>query len=211
MPILGSQGSQLVRSFLQPLLATISSVSKGAAVGQVIVAFTPANSGPAATSFTVTSSPGNITASGASSPITVSGLTPGTSYTFTVVASNATGNSSPSSPSSSIAASQYICPNGGSPSGATCNYGASASTSYSCPAEGSVLIGCYYNEGQLVGRANCQFFVQNFYDTIICISHPDSSCQSGGFIRTCTASTSYVCSSGGSLSGTTCSYAASVG
>jgi large repetitive protein len=54
------------------------------------VAFTaPANPGyPTTLSYTVTSSPGSITASGSASPITVSGLTAGTSYTFTVTATN---------------------------------------------------------------------------------------------------------------------------
>jgi uncharacterized protein (TIGR02145 family) len=50
----------------------------------------------------VTSSPGGITGTGSGSPITVSGLTNGTSYTFTVVATNAIGNSSPSTASSAV-------------------------------------------------------------------------------------------------------------
>ena len=36
--------------------------------------------------YTATSSPGGLTASGATSPLLVSGLTAGTAYTFTVVA-----------------------------------------------------------------------------------------------------------------------------
>jgi hypothetical protein len=54
------------------------------------------------TSYTVTSSPGGITATGSSSPITVSGLTNGTSYTFRVVATNSIGNSVTSSASSPV-------------------------------------------------------------------------------------------------------------
>jgi hypothetical protein len=42
-------------------------------------------------SYTVTSSPGGITATASASPITVPGLSNGTTYTFTVVATNAAG------------------------------------------------------------------------------------------------------------------------
>lgn len=56
------------------------------------------------TSYTVTSSPGGFTASGASSPLTVTGLASGTSYTFTVTATNAVGTSAASSASNSITA-----------------------------------------------------------------------------------------------------------
>lgn len=56
------------------------------------VRFTPSTVGSPGATYTVTSSPGNITATGSSSPITVSGLTAGTSYTFTVTASNSYGS-----------------------------------------------------------------------------------------------------------------------
>ena len=49
------------------------------------------NGGSAITDYTVTSSPGSITAQGSASPITVTGLTNGTAYTFTVAATNAAG------------------------------------------------------------------------------------------------------------------------
>ena len=69
------------------------------------VSFTAPTNVPV-TSYTVTSSPGNITASGASSPITVTGLTDGTSYTFTVTALGSNGSSTASSASNSIIGSQ---------------------------------------------------------------------------------------------------------
>ena len=72
--------------------------------GQVSIAFTaPAdNGGSAITGYTVTSSPGGITGTGASSPITVTGLDNGTAYTFTVTATNAVGTGASSAASGSV-------------------------------------------------------------------------------------------------------------
>ncbi|MCM0041958.1 MAG: hypothetical protein NBV61_04245 [Algoriphagus sp.] len=71
---------------------------------QASVAFTApvSDGGGAITGYTVTSSPGNITATGAGSPLVVTGLTNLTSYTFTVVATNATGNSVASAASAAV-------------------------------------------------------------------------------------------------------------
>jgi hypothetical protein len=79
-------------------------VSAAPSDGFAVVSFAPPldNGGSPVQSYTVTSNPGGITASGATSPITVSGLTDGVSYTFTVVAFNANGSSQPSSPSSPV-------------------------------------------------------------------------------------------------------------
>lgn len=75
------------------------------------VAFTAgATGGSAITSYTATSNPGGITASGSSSPITVTGLTNNTAYTFTVTATNANGTSSASSASNSVTITDYVLP-----------------------------------------------------------------------------------------------------
>jgi hypothetical protein len=72
--------------------------------GQATVTFTPPTSdgGSAITGYTVTSSPEGITATGGASPIIVTGLGNGITYTFTVVATNAVGDSAASSASNSV-------------------------------------------------------------------------------------------------------------
>jgi hypothetical protein len=99
MPILGAIASSKT-GWLQPFAPTIGTATGGN--GQASITFTPSATGPAATSFVVTSSPGSFTASGASSPLVVTGLTNGTSYTFTVIARNASGDSTASSASNSV-------------------------------------------------------------------------------------------------------------
>jgi hypothetical protein len=83
-----------------PTIGTATDLGTGTSVS---VAFTAnATGGSAITGFTATSSPGSITGTGGSSPITVSGLTAGTAYTFTVTATNANGTSAPSAASNSV-------------------------------------------------------------------------------------------------------------
>ncbi|MDR3095196.1 MAG: InlB B-repeat-containing protein [Bacteroidales bacterium] len=81
-----------------------TAVTATAGDGQATVSFTaPADNGGAAiTGYTVTSSPGDITATGAASPITVTGLTNGTAYTFTVTAINSVGTGLASASSNAI-------------------------------------------------------------------------------------------------------------
>ena len=67
-----------------------------------LVAFTAPGGSGTITGYTAISSPGSLTGTGTTSPISVAGLTAGTSYTFTVTATNASGTSSPSGASNSV-------------------------------------------------------------------------------------------------------------
>ena len=60
------------------------------------------NGGAAITSYTATSNPGDVSGSCAASPCSVTGLTNGTAYTFTVTATNEAGEGPASTPSNSV-------------------------------------------------------------------------------------------------------------
>lgn len=94
--------SQTPASSTVPDAPTIGTATAGN--GSASVAFTPPgfNGGSAILDYTVTSSPGGFTATGAASPIIVPGLANGTAYTFTVKARNANGQSAASSASNSV-------------------------------------------------------------------------------------------------------------
>ena len=89
-----------------------TSVVATAGVASASVAFVAPSStgGSVITGYTVTSSPGGITAMGTTSPINVTGLTNGTAYTFTVVATNGVGNSVASAASAGVTpAAPFTC------------------------------------------------------------------------------------------------------
>lgn len=70
---------------LQPSTPTIGTATDGGTGTSVNVAFTPSTYiGKGTITYTATSSPGGFTGTSATSPISVTGLTTGTAYTFTV-------------------------------------------------------------------------------------------------------------------------------
>lgn len=77
-----------------------TNVKATAGNGQATVTWTASTGSP--TSYTVTSSPGSLKANSTGTTATVSGLTNGTSYTFTVTATNSAGTSAASVPSNSV-------------------------------------------------------------------------------------------------------------
>jgi len=98
----GSAWISLIANGAVPLSPTIGTATVSGLTASV--PFTgPADFGDAAIStYTATSNPSSITASSATSPISVSGLSANTSYTFTVTATNSYGTSNASSASNQI-------------------------------------------------------------------------------------------------------------
>lgn len=101
-----SRNSFLAGSGAKPDAPTIGTATATGTTTATVAYTAPAfNGGSPITSYTATSSPGGITGTisqAGSGTITVSGLSSGTNYTFTVTATNAFGTSASSSASNSI-------------------------------------------------------------------------------------------------------------
>ena len=98
--------TQVSRSFsvnaVVPSAPTIGTATAGNAQATVSFSAPAFTGGDAITGYSLVSTPGGITASGTSSPITIMGLTNGTSYSFTVAAINSAGTSSASTASNTV-------------------------------------------------------------------------------------------------------------
>ena len=114
-----------------------TSVSAVAGDGQAEVSFTApsSNGGTEITSYTVTSNPGGITATGASSPITVTGLTNGTTYTFTVVATNSEGDGIVSAASNEVTPTAAVTVPGAPTSISAVAFDGQAEISFTAPTD----------------------------------------------------------------------------
>lgn len=108
MRILGTVASSSREVPGAPTIGTATNVGSGRAYnnGRADITFTaPAvDGGFPILDYTVTSSPGGFTTTGASSPLTVTGLQSGVAYTFTVTARTAIGTGPASAASNSITA-----------------------------------------------------------------------------------------------------------
>src|SRR5512135_1361867 len=98
----GSRQTNAITPISVPGAPTAVSAVGGNAQATVSFTAPASNGGSAILLYTVTSSPGGLTATGTASPITITGLTNGTAYTFTVTASNAVGAGPASTPSNVV-------------------------------------------------------------------------------------------------------------
>jgi hypothetical protein len=140
-----SQGSNDFLMPKTPTIGTATNVGTGRAYnnGAATVTFT-ADPTYAADSFTVTSTPGSFTGTGASSPITVTGLQSDTAYTFKVTATNTYGTSDASAASNSITATT-VPATPAAPTAASPNADEDQ-VSWSAPANGGSAITNYHWE-----------------------------------------------------------------
>jgi hypothetical protein len=140
-----SQGSNDFLMPRTPTIGTATNVGTGRAFnnGAATVTFT-ADPTYAADSFTVTSTPGSFTGTGASSPITVTGLQSDTAYTFKVTATNTYGTSGESAASDSITATT-VPATPAAPTASSPNADADV-VSWTAPANGGSAITNYYWE-----------------------------------------------------------------
>ncbi len=142
---LPSAASNAVVPSTVPAAPTGVTATAGNADAQVSFA-APSDGGSTINSYTVTATDstnpahGGQTVSGAASPLTVTGLTNGDSYTFTVTATNGNGSGPSSDPSNAVVPSTVPA----APTGVTATAGnADAQVSFAAPSDGGSTINSY--------------------------------------------------------------------
>jgi trimeric autotransporter adhesin len=123
---------------------TIGSATAGNAAADVTFSAPTSNGGSPITSYTATSSPGSHTGTGTTSPVTVTGLTNGTAYTFTVHATNGVGPGPESASSNTVTPSSApVAPGAPTIGTAVADSGTQATANWTAPASdgGSAVTG----------------------------------------------------------------------
>jgi hypothetical protein len=159
MSIVGVTASSRRQVPNAPTIGTATDVGTDRAFnnGAAVVTFTPSPIGFEATSYTVTSSPGGFTASGTSSPLTVTGLQSNTAYTFTATATNFVGTGPASAESNSITATTVPqAPTIGTPTLASGQ-----------PYTGSANIGVVFTAGATGGKSITTFTATSSSTTVV--------------------------------------------
>lgn len=100
-----SAASNAVLNATAPDAPSITNATSSGLAGANVTFTSPSGNGSAITSYTVTSTPDGVTATGSASPITITGLARGTAYTFKVAATNAIGTGPQSAASGSVTTS----------------------------------------------------------------------------------------------------------
>jgi hypothetical protein len=121
---------------------TIGAASYGDSSATVAFTAPSDTGGQAISSYIATSTPGNITGTSTNSPITVTGLINGTSYTFKVAAINPSGTGSESASSNTVIPSAIALPSAPTIGVATDTSSTSATVSFTAPSNdgGSPII-----------------------------------------------------------------------
>ena len=104
-----SSGDSLVLSFGNLPSYPTNVVAVGVSGAATVSWTAPSNGGAVISGYTVTSTPGNKSCTSSSTSCSVTGLTNGTSYTFTVRATNAIGTGGRSSPSAPVSIGWSSC------------------------------------------------------------------------------------------------------
>jgi hypothetical protein len=164
-----ARNSFVVGSGAKPNAPTIGTATATGTTTATVSYTAPAfDGGSPITSYTATSSPGGITGTisqAGSGTITVSGLSSGTNYTFTVTATNALGTSSASSASNSILTTPVI---GQSFQGGY--YGGAISTSANGVATHYLIVA-----GKSAGESSDTYGINGFADPTSFIDGPTNS------------------------------------